>query len=211
MTDARIAGLLLIAAAAAGFFAAIVPPGRVFMSPLPEYLRIIRENEWRWRASAWGFAVSTVLMAAGLVVATSVSTLRLYGIAAFAVFVVVAPCWLGTLALRLDLTVAAARGRVDQAWYDAIGKWSGSLYGFFMVGGHAAVALLGASLIGDPRVPGWTAWTTAGLGVVQTLSFWIGWPRPFGMRGLLELPVIVPLLPLFVAIPLAASNLGPQF
>lgn len=202
MTDAQIAGLVLIGAAAAGFFAASVPPGRVFMSPLPEYLRIIRENEWRWRASAWGFAVSTVLMAVGLALATSVGA-HVFAIAAFAVFVVAAPCWLGTLALRLELTVAAARGSVDQGWYDAIGKWSTSLYGFFMVGGHAAVALLGASLVGDPRVPAWTAWTIAVLGGLQAISFLIAWPRPFGMRGLLELPVIVPLLPLFVAIPLA--------
>ena len=172
------------------------------MSSLPEYLRIIRENESRWRASAWGFAISTVLLAVGLLVATSIGS-HTYSLAAFAVFVVVAPCWLGTLALRLELTVAAARGAVDPTWYDAIGKWSTSLYGFFMVGGHAAVALLGASLIGDPHVPAWAAWTTAALGAVQALSFWIGWPRVFGMRGLLELPVIVPLLPLFVAIPLA--------
>ena len=183
-----------------------MPPGRVFMSPLPEYLRIIRENEWRWRSSAWGFAVSTVLMAIGLVFASSVTASRWYGIAAFVVFVVVAPCWLGTLALRLDLTVAAARGSVDHAWYDAIGKWSGSLYAIFMVGGHAAVALLGASFIGDPRVPQWAAWTTAALGSIEALSFWVGWPRAFGMRSLFELPVLVPLVPLFVAIPLAVAG-----
>lgn len=171
------------------------------MSPLPEYLRIIRENEWRWRFSAWGFAVSTVLVAIGLALAQS-SRPTLFGVAALAVFVVVAPCWLGTLALRLDLTVAAARGAIEPAWYDAIGKWSTGLFGFFMVGGHVAVALLGASFIGDGRVPQWAAWTTAVLGSIQALTFWIGWPRVFGMRGL-ELPVIVPLLPLFVAIPLA--------
>ena len=172
------------------------------MSPLPEYLRIIRENEFRWRLSAWGFAASTALMAVGLAILTAVGV-HLYAIGAFAFFVVVAPCWLGTLASRLDLTVAAARGAVDSAWYDAIGQWSTSLYGFFMVGGHAAVALLGASFIEVPLVPQWAAWTTVVLGTVQAISFWIGWPRAFGMRGLLELPVIVPLLPLFVAIPLA--------
>lgn len=174
------------------------------MSPLPEYLRIIRENEFRWRLSAWGFAASTVLMGVGLAILTAVG-LRPYAIAAFAVFVVVAPCWLGTLALRRDLTVAAARGAVDSAWYDVIGKWSTSLYGFFMVGGHAAVALLGAAFVDVPVVPQWAAWTMVVLGTVQALSFLIGWPRPFGMRGFLELPVIVPLLPLFVAIPLALA------
>ena len=202
MTDPQAAGLVLIAGAVAGFFAAVVPPGRVFLSPLPEYLRIIRENEWRWRFSAWGFAVSTVLVAVGLALATSVGA-HVFAIAAFAVFVVVAPCWLGTLALRLDLTVAAARGNVDQPWYDAIGKWSSSLYGFFMVGGHAAVALLGLSFVGSPQVPAWASWIVAIVGALQALSFLIAWPRPMGMRGLLELPVIVPLLPLFVAIPLA--------
>ena len=205
MTDARLAGLVLVAAAAAGIFAAAVPPGRVFMSPLPEYLRIIREHEGRWRASAWGFAVSTVLLAIGAALSAGLHASAL-GTAAFVTLLVVAPCWLGSLALRLDLTVAAARGSVDSAWYDAIGKWSGSLYTLFMVGGHAAVALLGASFIGDPRVPQWAAWTTAALGSIQGVSFWVGWPRAFGMRSLFELPVLVPLVPLFVAIPLAFSG-----
>jgi len=174
-----------------------VPPPRIFLSAQQEYLRLVREYEWRWRASTWGFVVSTVLMAVGLVL--------LPAIASFAVFVVVAPCWLGALALRLDLTVAAARGGVETAWYDAMGKWSGSLWAIYMVGGDAAVALLGASLIGDPRVPQWTAWTTCVLGAVEALSFWTGWPRmrALGMRSVFELPVLVPLVPLFVAIPLA--------
>lgn len=202
MTDERLTGLIFIAAAVVAVIGAGAPPGRVFMSPLPEYLRIIRENESRWRASAWGFATSTVLMAVGLLLATSIGS-HPYSLAAFAVFVVVAPCWLATLALRLDLTVSAARGQVDPTWYDAIGKWSTSFYGFFMVGGHAAVALLGASFIGHASVPQWAAWATVVIGALQAVSFWIGWPRVFGMRGLLELPVIVPLLPLFVAIPLA--------
>src|SRR5207247_6419134 len=103
--------------------AAGAPPGRVFMSPLPEYLRIIRENEQRWRISAWGFAISTGFVAVGLGIATSVGS-HAYAFAAFAVFLVAGPCWLGPLALRLDLTVAAAHGTVDQTWYDAIGKWS---------------------------------------------------------------------------------------
>lgn len=202
--------MFLIAAAAAGLFAATVPPGRVFMSPLPEYLRIIRENETRWRASAWGFATSTVLMAVGLLFALSAGS-RLFAGAAFVVFLVVAPCWLGSLALRLELTVSAAKGTVEPAWYDAIGKWSGSLYGFFMVGGHVAVALLGASFIADPRMPQWAAWTTAVLGAIEALSFWVGWPRVFGMRSPFELPVLVPLVPLFVAIPLIQNSFNPIF
>jgi hypothetical protein len=204
---------VLVAAAVAGLVAASVPPGRVFLSPLPEYLRIIREHEWRWRASAWGFAVSTVLLAIGLLLLAAVGAPagRLYAAAAFATLAVVGPCWLGALALRLDLTVAAARGTVPAEWYEAIGKWSGSLYALFMVGGHAAVALLGAALIGDPRVPPWTAWATCVLGAAEALSFWVGWPRAFGMRSLFELPVLVPLVPLLVAIPLAASGAGPAF
>ncbi len=206
------AGLVLVAAAVAGLFAASLPPGRIWMSPLPEYLRIVRENEWRWRASAWAFAVSTVLMAVGLLMVVSDSgSQRLFDIAAFAVFVVVAPCWLGGLALRLDLTLAAARGAVDQAWFEALGKWSTSLWGFFMVGGHTTVGLLGASFIADPRVPQWAAWTTFVLGAVEAASFWVGWPRAgFGMRSIFELPVLVPLVPLLIAIPLVLNGAVPM-
>ncbi len=106
-----------------------MPPPRIFLSPQPEYLRLVRAYEWRWRASTWGFVVSTVLMAIGLLLVVSAALGgRSYGLASFAVFVVVAPCWLGALALRLDLTVATARGTVDTAWYEAMGKWSGSLW-----------------------------------------------------------------------------------
>jgi hypothetical protein len=152
-------------------------------------------------------------MAVGLLMALSATTIagRLYVFAAFAVFVVVAPCWLGTLALRLDLTVAAARGAVDQAWYDTIRKWSGSLYAMFMIGGHTAVALLGASFIGETGMPQWAAWATCVLGAAGALSFWIGWPRVFGMRSPFELPVLVPIVPLFVAIPLVTGNFNPIF
>ncbi|MDQ6858952.1 MAG: hypothetical protein M3Z65_08170 [Chloroflexota bacterium] len=145
-----------------------------------------------------------MLMAIGLLLVVSAALGgRSYGLASFAVFVVVAPCWLGALALRLDLTVATARGTVDTAWYGAMGKWSGSLWAIFMVGGHTAVALLGASFIGDPRVPAWTAWTTCVLGTVEAVSFWTGWPRvkSLGMRSMFELPVLIPLVPLIVAVP----------
>ena len=197
---------MLIAAAAVGVFAASVPPPRIFLSAQAEYLRLVREYEWRWRASTWAFVVSTVLMAVGLFfVASAALGGRSYGLAALGVFLVAAPCWLAALALRLDLTVAAARGTVEIAWYDAMGKWSGSLWAIFMVGGHASVALLGASFIGDARVPGWTSWTTTVIGTIEALSFWTGWPRMhvLGMRSVFELPVLVPLVPLFVAIPLA--------
>lgn len=60
-------------------------------------------------------------------------------------------------------------------------------------------------------MPQWTAWTTAVLGAVEGLSFWVGWPRVFGMRSPFELPVLVSLVPLFVAVPLALDTVSPLF
>ena len=207
MTDARLVGLAFIAAAIMSTIGAGMPSlvrERVWMLPLPAYLGVIRRLEGQWRAHAWCFAIGTVAMGAALAFQASAGDRS--AIAAAAVYSLVAPLWLATLAFRLDVTVWAARQDAPSPLYDVLGKWSGSLYTIYMAGGYAAILLLGASFIGDPRVPAWAGWALAATGAVMGLSFAAAWPRLAGMRSPFELPVLLQLVPLIAAIPLAASG-----
>jgi len=198
----------LIAAALSSLVAATMPSlsrERVWMLPQPEYFRVIREHEAQWRAHAWLFALGTVLMGIGLgfVARTTANGLAL---AAAILYGLVAPLWLADLAFRLDLTVWAARGGAAGALFDAIGHWSGSLFNIFMIGSFFAIALLGAALADASVVPAWTAWVLIAFGVAAGVSHWASWPRLMGMRSPFDLPVLVQLVPLLVAIPLAAAG-----
>lgn len=208
MTESQFAGWLLIASAAASCAAATMPSlarSSVWMLPPDAYFRVIREHEHQWRAHAWLFAAGAVLMGLGLAFAAQGIPSR-YAIAALIVYLLVAPAWLAHLAFRLDLTVGAARDERRQPTFDALGPWTGSLYNVFMVGAYFAVALLGIALLDRGLVPAWTAWVLVVFGGVAGVSHWAAWPGVAGMRSPFDLPVLIQLVPLFVAIPLAAGG-----
>lgn len=209
MSETAIAGWVLIGAALGGALIGAALPNlnrtRVWLLPLPEFLAVIGrfEREWRWHA--WLFAVGTVLTGIGLgfLVRSVPSGLVL---AAFALYVLVAPLWLAVLAFRLDITVWAARHEDGRSLLDALGHWTGSLYNIFMVGSFFAIALLGAALSSGALVPAWTAWALVVFGAVAGCSHWAAWPSVAGMRSPFDLPVLVQLVPLLVAIPLAMGG-----
>jgi hypothetical protein len=208
MTDARIAGLVLVAAAISSLVAATMPSlsrERVWMLPLPDYLRVIRAHETEWRAHAWLFAVGTVLMgiALGLIARLLASGLAT---AAAVAYWAVAPLWLADLAFRLDITVWASRETEAQPVFTALGHWAGTLFNIFMIGAYFAIALLGAALVESTVVPAWCAWVLVVFGTAAGLSHWAARPGLMGMRSPFDLPVLVQLVPLFVAIPLAAGG-----
>ncbi len=208
MSDAHIAGWLLIAAATSSLIAATMPSlarSSVWMLPLPDYFRVIAAHETQWRAHSWLFAVGTLLMGLGLTFAGRTIGSGLV-LASLFLYVMVAPLWLAHLAFRLDLTVKAARDESARGLFDALGHWAGSLYTIFMVGSYVSIALLGGALIESQLVPAWTAGVLVVFGSAAAVSHWTGWPRIMGMRGAFDLPVLVQLVPLFVAIPLAAGG-----
>jgi len=207
MSEAQIAGWLLIGSAAAALVAATMPSlarSGVWMLPAQEYFRVIRAHERQWRSHAWLFAVGAVVMGVGLAFAAQGIPSN-YAIASFVVYVVVVPTWLVHLASRLDLTLGAAYDERLRPTFEQLGPWTGSLYNLFMVGGFFATALLGVALLERPLVPQWTAWVLVVLGSVAGLSHWAARPQVMGMRSPFDLPVLIHLIPLFVAIPLAAG------
>lgn len=210
MSDGRLAGILLVVSALASFIGATMPSlarSSVWMLPEDAYFAVIREHEKQWRAHSWLFAVGTVIMGAGLAFIAR-STQSAVAIASLFGYVVVAPLWLAHLAFRLDLTARAARDERARSAFEMLGPWTASLYTMFMVGGYYAVALLGLALVDGALVPPWTAWIVVVLGVTAGTSHWAGWPSVMGMRSPFDLPVLVQLVPLFVAIPLAVGGSG---
>jgi hypothetical protein len=209
MTEAQLSGWLLIGAAVASLAAATMPSlarSSVWMLPAPEYFRVIRAHEMQWRAHGWLFAVGAVLMGVGLAFAAQGIPSR-YAIAALILYLLVAPAWLAHLAFRLDLTAGAAHDERLRPVFEQLGPWTGSLYNVFMIGSYFAIALLGAALLDRPLVPQWTAWVLVIFGGVAGVSHWVARPNLMGMRSPFDLPVLVQLAPLFVAIPLAAGQL----
>lgn len=207
MSDASIAGLLFIAAAIASTMGASMPSlarESVWMRPPAEYFRIIREHEAQWRAHAWLFAVGAVLMALALAF-VALATKNGFAVGAAVLYGTVTPLWLAHLAVRLDLTAWASREAEPPSIFAVIGRWTGSLYNVAMVGAFFAVALLGSALVDSTRVPAWTAWVLVVFGGVAGVSHWAARPGLMGMRSPFDLPVLVQLAPLFVAIPLVAG------
>ena len=208
MSDPRLAGLLLIAAATSSLVAATMPSlarDKVWMLPLAEYLRLIGVHEMQWRAHTWLFAVGTVLMGLGLAFAAR-STTNAFIITSLFLYLLVAPLWLACLAFRLDITLRAVRDPEARATYELLGHWTGSLYVMFMVGGYFSIALFGIALGDGALVPTWCAGILVVFGAAAGLSHWASWPGVAGMRSLFDLPVLVQLVPLFVAIPLVAGG-----
>jgi hypothetical protein len=209
VSDARIAGMLLIAAAIASAIGGSMPSlarESVWIRPPLEYFRIIREHETQWRAHAWLFATGAVLMGLALALTVVTSAGSRFAIAAAVLYWLVTPLWLADLAFRLDLTAWASHEPEPPAIFAVVGRWAGSLYNVFMVGAFVAIALLGAAFIESPLVPAWTAWILIVFGAVAGLSHLAARPSFMGMRSPFDLPILVQLVPLFVGIPLAAGG-----
>jgi hypothetical protein len=210
VSEARIVGILFIAAAVASAVGASMPSlvrESVWIRPPLEYFRIIRTHERQWRAHAWLFATGALLMGLALALALTLvppSGSR-YAIAGAVLYWLVAPLWFADLAFRLDLTVWASREPEPPPLFAAVGRWAGSLYNVFMVGAFFAITLVGAAFVDSPLVPAWTAWVLIVFGAAAGLSHLAARPGLMGMRSPFDLPVLVQLVPLFVAIPLAAG------
>jgi hypothetical protein len=193
-----------------------MPPlaaARVWLLPLPDYLRVIGEHALAWRAHVWCFALGAVLTAVGFVFSTPlVSEGGLGGavlVAGLLVYALAAPLWLAALAFRLDPTVRAAAEREDDyavRAFETLSRWAASLYAIYMVLAYLAVALFGAAFIGSRRVPDLLAWATLLFGAAGAVSFGLSLPPRMGMRSLFDLPALVHVPQLAIGIALLLSQ-----
>ena len=140
-------------------------------------LRLISEHSLIWRAANIGFALATIVTAAGLFLTPSLVGERGASLAwvSAVVFVLAAVPWLLTLATRLAVTPGVADGFVADGTvnpsFAPLGKLSGALFPAFILIASGSIVALGAAVIvggslGEPL--GW-ACLVAGLAIGRRL------------------------------------------
>jgi hypothetical protein len=170
----RTAGLLLVLGLVCGLVAAMMPTlGPVWNARPHEQLALIGT-----RVTAW--TISTLLFAAGLVAAMlGVAVLGHHLLApgggaavwvAVATFVAGTTLWLIHLGFRLTVVVSTARdvaaGDPAPGWYVPLWQWGNSLLAAYVLLASIGLIALGAAILSTGALPGWTGWTTIGMGAV---------------------------------------------
>lgn len=171
---ARFAGLLL---AGGGLFlvllvgpTAFVPPA-IWTGPRDASLRLVARHAVVWRLANVGFALATILTAAGLALVPGLVGDRgssLAWAAAVAYLLAAAP-WLLVLSIRLVITPAvavslAAEGTLDPAFIP-IDRLSGALFPAFMLIASGSIVALGAAVVAGGSLSPVLGWACAVAGL----------------------------------------------
>jgi hypothetical protein len=172
----RLAGLLLTGG---GVLLVVLVGPTAFVSPMiwngPQdvALRLINDHSLMWRVANIGFALATIVTAAGLVLAPGLVGDRGAPIAwvSAVVYILAAVPWLLILAIRVAITPSVAGrfvadGTIDAA-FDPLAKLCGALFPAFILIASGSIVALGAAIVaggslGDPL--GW-ACLAAGLAI----------------------------------------------
>ena len=172
----RLGGLLL---AGGGALLVLLVGPTAFVSPAiwngPQdvALRLISEHSLIWRVANMGFALATIVTAAGLFLAPGLVGDRGASMAwvSAVVFVLAAVPWLLTLTIRLAITPGVADGFVADGTVDPafvpLAKLGGALFPAFILTASGSIVALGAAIVaggslGEPL--GW-ACLVAGLAI----------------------------------------------
>jgi hypothetical protein len=131
---------------------AFVPPA-IWTGPRDASLRLIARHSVVWRLANIGFAISTILTAAGLVLVPGFVGDRGSSLAwaAAVAFLLAAVPWLLVLTTRLVITPAVAAGFASEGTLDPafipIDRLSGALFPAFMLIASASIVALGAGVV----------------------------------------------------------------
>lgn len=176
LEGARLCGMLL---AGGGVLLVVLVGPTAFVSPAiwngphEVALRLINEHALVWRVANIGFALATVVTAAGLFLAPGLVGDRGAPLAwvSAATFVLAAVPWLLTLAIRVTITPGVADAFVADGVIDAafvpLARLCGALFPAFILAASGAIAALGVAIVvgGSLGAPlGW-ACLVAGLAI----------------------------------------------
>jgi hypothetical protein len=172
---ARFAGVLLAGSGLAGVLlvgpSAFVSPA-IWNGPEDVALRLIARHRLIWRTANVGFALATVMTAAGLFMLPGEVGERgaSLGLAAAVAFALAGTLWLMTLSIRLAVTPGVASGFVADGTVDPVfpplARLGGATYvAFIFIGGAAMVALGAAILIGG-SIAAFVGWASVAIGLL---------------------------------------------
>ena len=176
----RLAGLLLTG----GLVALVLLVGpTAFVSPAiwngPEEvaLPLIHEHVLLWRVANLGFALATVLTAAGLFLAPDVVGARGAQLAwvSAALFILAAVPWLLILGIRLAITPGVADGFVAtgtiEPAFAPLSRLYGALFPSFILLASAAIVALGGAVLTGGTLPAPLGWGCVIAGIAVGASY----------------------------------------
>ena len=163
--------LIALAGASAGV------PAAIWTGPPEISLPLIARHTTIWRLANTGFAVATVLTAAGLFVLPSSLGANGAGLALAAAvgYAMAGTAWLIALAIRLGRTPGvaatyAANGSVDPA-FAPLAALAAVLFATFVVIGCSSLAVLGLAALLGGALPAWAGWATLAAGVAILVGY----------------------------------------
>ena len=173
LAGAGLAGLLLVGGAVLLVLlvgpTAFVPPA-LWTGPQDASLRLVAAHPRMWRAANVGFALATVLTAAGMVLVPGLVGDRGSSIAWVAAvsFVLAAVPWLLVLGIRLSITPGvaaefAATGTVDPD-FAPIDRLGGALFPVFLLIAAGSIVALGAAIIAGGSLSAILGWACIAAG-----------------------------------------------
>ncbi len=172
----RVAGLLLAGGGALLLLlvgpTAYVSPA-IWNGPQDVALRLISEHSLIWRVANIGFALATIVTAAGLILMPGLVGERGAAMAwvSAVVFVLAAVPWLLTLAIRLAVTPGVADGFVADGTvgptFPPLARLSDALFPAFILIASGSIVALGVSIVAGGALGGPLGWVcvVAGLAI----------------------------------------------
>src|SRR5262249_20518538 len=146
------------------FWAGAFTPPHQWWFPISvgDYLELIAANQRTWLWVAASFAVGVVLTLVGLIVlgvALRAAGDRVWSELGQAAFLLRSAVWLGSIAFRATVTIAAAQetasSGVVPGWFEPMRTWSGALFAVYMVLAYLAIAGYGKALLDTGLAPRW--------------------------------------------------------
>jgi len=173
LNEHRLTGALLILAFISFAIGATLPligargNTGIYNLPMREYLAAVADNAIAWRWANIFMGAAAVILAAGLMMLTTVleevdermlSRLGLVGV------LLAALLWVIFSAFRASITISAAQemaatGTVPP-YYEPLAQWGFALFSAYAVAGFLALASYGGSLLRTDLLPAWVGWGT---------------------------------------------------
>ncbi len=181
--DIHFAGWLLLTGAIAFWIGAGSPPYKQWTSPLREYLEVVGTHKLNWYWIHACFVIGVLLTLFGLRILTTLlrgAHLSFLPELGFTGFFFGSILWILSIAFRVTGDLQAGIETVQTGsmpeWIEPLHRWSGLLFGIYMVLAYVSIAVYGEALLQSSIVPFWSARFAFYFGLIAAPLFLVGFP-----------------------------------